>query len=842
MAENTLNAILKINTKTYSAWQSDSRILRYGEPAIAEIPSETSGSGMSPPAFALKIGDGQNQFKNLKWIQSIAGDVPTWAKTPNLKDALLTGFTKTSDSGEITASDSIAKALSKLANNIASVSEQAASSHTHANKTVLDNTTASFTTGLKTNYDSAYNHSTSAHAPSGAQANVIESVKVNNTALTPSSKAVNVSIKGSGATSVSTDSSGGITISSTDTNTNTTYDLAATTSSSNGNAKIQLKGNNSITDSVTIKGTGATSVTTDSSGNIIVNSTDTNTDTNTTYDLVGTTSSTNGNAKIQLKGTNNTTDAITVSGTGATKVTTDSSGNIIINSTDTNTDTNTTYDLAASKSSSNGNVKMNLTGSNSTTDSVTITGSGATKVTTDSNGVITINSTDNNTTYGAAGANLGLVKTGGDVTISNGQITVNDNSHGHSIDNVSGLQNTLNGKLPITGGTINGNLRLQSSGTTYGNILYFGDGSNACISESSENNLYMYGNKGLRLYSQTGEITLEAEKAIHIVSSGDKIRFNSDQGIYGKNSGKKIVRAAATLVVGTTESGHTYSDCDYLCDGTADQVEINNAINALPAGGGKVVLLEGTYNLSGTITIGKSNVTLAGMGRSTVLNRAFNGGLISISANDITCENFCITGNKSTYATDGTTKGITMSVTNNMRLIFKNLTLNNEHWGISLDYSQYSLVEGCIFTDCATAINGGGSKHCIITGNRIANPTKYAILTDWGAQYDLISNNVITGAATGIMLEKNSNANYHTIMNNRIIDAQVGIDVASSCNSIHGNYIIHGTGQTSNYSTSQYTIRILSGGTYNDVSDNFIIGKTYTNSGGSTNTFNNNKS
>ena len=36
----------------------------------------------------------------------------------------------------------------------------------------------------------AYDHSQSAHAPSNAQANVIETIKVNGTALTPNSKAV----------------------------------------------------------------------------------------------------------------------------------------------------------------------------------------------------------------------------------------------------------------------------------------------------------------------------------------------------------------------------------------------------------------------------------------------------------------------------------------------------------------------------------------------------------------------------------------------------------------------------------------------------------------------------
>ena len=74
----------------------------------------------------------------------------------------------------------------------------------------------------------------------------------------------------------------------------------------------------------------------------------------------------------------------------------------INSATETVTDTNTTYDLAASKSSTNGNVKLNLTagGSGSGTDSVSIKGSGATTVTTDANGIITISSTDNNTTYG----------------------------------------------------------------------------------------------------------------------------------------------------------------------------------------------------------------------------------------------------------------------------------------------------------------------------------------------------------------------------------------------------------------------------------------------------------
>ena len=54
--------------------------------------------------------------------------------------------------------------------------------------------TNDLTDALKGNYDAAYTHSTSAHAPVDAQANIIESVKVNGTALTVTDKAVDITV------------------------------------------------------------------------------------------------------------------------------------------------------------------------------------------------------------------------------------------------------------------------------------------------------------------------------------------------------------------------------------------------------------------------------------------------------------------------------------------------------------------------------------------------------------------------------------------------------------------------------------------------------------------------
>lgn len=98
------------------------------------------------------------------------------------------------------------------------------------------------------------------------------------------------------------------------------------------------------------------------------------------------------------------------------------------------------------------NVKVGSTtvAADAKTDTLEIAAGSNITITPDAtNDKITIAAT--NTTYGAAGASLGLVKSGGDVTISNGVITVNDDSHAHTIANVDGLQTALDGKLSTSG-------------------------------------------------------------------------------------------------------------------------------------------------------------------------------------------------------------------------------------------------------------------------------------------------------------------------------------------------------------------------------------------------------
>ena len=52
----------------------------------------------------------------------------------------------------------------------------------------------------------------------------------------------------------------------------------------------------------------------------------------------------------------------------------------------------------------------------------------------------------------------------------------------------------------------------------------------------------------------------------------------------------------------------------YQCDGTNDQIEINNAIAALPTNGGSILLSPGTFNVSSSIVIEKDNISVFGQG------------------------------------------------------------------------------------------------------------------------------------------------------------------------------------------------------------------------------------
>jgi len=119
-----------------------------------------------------------------------------------------------------------------------------------------------------------------------------------------------------------------------------------------------------------------------------------------------------------------------------------------------------------------------------------------------------------------------------------------------------------------------------------------------------------------------------------------------------------LVSRSATLVVAASNaSPRSKLGADYVCDGTADEVEINAAIAALPAGGGKVVLSEGTFTLAARINFPAiDNIVLEGAGREATTITAVNASAIDSTMVRISGRSNCsvrhltIDGNKANQA------------------------------------------------------------------------------------------------------------------------------------------------------------------------------------------------
>lgn len=352
--------------------------------------------------------------------------------------------------------------------------------------------------------------------------------------------------------------------------------------------------------------------------------------------------------------------------------------------------------------------------------------------------------------------------------------------------------------------------------------------------------------------------------------------FTSKASSAGVGGGKQY----ATIVVGTSTSGHTASEVDYLCDGNHDQSEINAAIQALPTEGGKILILEGDYVVGGNINLNKDNVCIEGMGRGSklILSYAVSGfgGAITITADYCSLYNLtfagssqftgssqngvCINGGQY-YHVDHCKfiglygDGVSNSSTNSYGEITNNIVVDCTYYGIYA--GGYSVAANNVVVNCSTGIYGTDIvvannfvRNCkrgiyspqgvaCITGNKISNNAKrgIAVGSSRGKGCSVISNNHISGSEYSIYLEDgiDDKHGYFSVNGNCCIDFQIGgIEIGCNNCAITGNSFKLGTGAT-------YTIHLTSTATGNVVLGNIVTGKAVTNEG-TGNTVVNNKS
>lgn len=307
---------------------------------------------------------------------------------------------------------------------------------------------------------------------------------------------------------------------------------------------------------------------------------------------------------------------------------------------------------------------------------------------------------------------------------------------------------------------------------------------------------------------------------------------------------KTVVR----FVVGTSTAGWTADDCDYLCDGTDDQVEINAAIQALPSTGGEIKILDGTYNISAKISLNKNNVKLSGNGNSTILKRMWDSsskeGIVSILYRKNNCylTNFNIDGNNTVYTSSNNIgivlsghnnivsnnfvnnnyNGIEISYTYNNNTIIYNTCNNNTNFGIYTDRNNNTIISNNICND-----NNSGGIYVYVVNSNISqniaiNNSNYGMYIS-RADNTIITNNINNNSKYGIYTTSTDNSTVaHNICNNN----DSGIYLLNSGNNvITGNTCIRGTGQPSDYTASQNTIMLNTQSKNNLIASNIIMGK-----------------
>lgn len=181
-------------------------------------------------------------------------------------------------------------------------------------------------------------------------------------------------------------------------------------------------------------------------------------------------------------------------------------------------------------------------------------------------------------------------------------------------------------------------------------------------------------------------------------------------------------RTASLVVAANDSTDLEKAQADYTCNGTADDVQIQAAIDALSSGG-EVFLLEGTYNIESSINI-IDDITLTGTGMGSILQlESGNTRIILIDDKiNITIRSLYFLGNNPSivYTTQsiGTESGIDIDsggtyLTSNINIqycVFKGF----DKWGIHVAYTSanaaskykraYSILN-CVSLNCYTGCN-----------------------------------------------------------------------------------------------------------------------------------------
>ncbi len=259
---------------------------------------------------------------------------------------------------------------------------------------------------------------------------------------------------------------------------------------------------------------------------------------------------------------------------------------------------------------------------------------------------------------------------------------------------------------------------------------------------------------------------------------------------------------AVTLTVGASNALDTDSThYDYFCDGTADEVQINLAVAAIPAAGGRILLSEGLFTVAAAIVCAKSNVVIEGQGTGTEITIANAADVDIIQLGDgatpfsgIVVRNLMIDGNMANQ-TAGFSNGI----------------------NIRVNVSD-SVIEGCWIqnTGACNITDNGLNRNMIY--NNYCDTTKSGSscgnIEGFSTNGRCLDNTCLTGDYAGIAITQHSSI---LVDGNTIRGCAARfISVSARLNIISNNFLY------ANADVSEAMIVLNSGGQVVDIHDNTI--------------------
>lgn len=231
----------------------------------------------------------------------------------------------------------------------------------------------------------------------------------------------------------------------------------------------------------------------------------------------------------------------------------------------------------------------------------------------------------------------------------------------------------------------------------------------------------------------------------------------------------------ATVIVAAPDSKQSSKDgADFVVPTGAQNAQdvINQAIAALPAVGGTVILMEGTYVVNGTINI-PSNVTLKGQGAGTVIFAAPDLGYFGIIQNadttngntNIALEDFRIDGNKANQTVDSQ-YGIALYKVTDSRIARLWVT-NCSDCGIYLDTSSRLIATDSISTGNLVGIDLYDCDGVTVERNACCNNDRRGLHALYGSNNALLANLCRANGREGILIEVSS---HNTIALNTCLE------------------------------------------------------------------------